>query len=279
MVLPVSYSLLVQLVPALCLDYVLWNSSSPCSWLPELCDRTTDQNRKVCGAFFPPFVFRFWKLFVFSFFSSTRGIEVTTVRSSPSPPFKGNRPPFAAIASPPPFTTHAILPATASPPTDAHVPLGLLVAYEGMWWSPAPEPAPHQRPLVLAPRKCSPVPLLVPSSSPVPLLVLSSSPVPLLVPSSSPVPLLVPSSSPEPLLVPSSSPVPLLVPSSSPEPLLVPSSSPVPLLVPSVRVSRTPPSVRASRAPPSVRVSTAHGIPGSAMAAQVPGSTMAAQTP
>ncbi len=45
------------------------------------------------------------------------------------------------------------LAATASPPTDAHVPLGLLVAYEGMICSPAPEPAPHQRPLVPTPPK------------------------------------------------------------------------------------------------------------------------------
>ncbi len=53
-------------------------------------------------------------------------------------------PPLAATASPP---------ATTSPPTDAHVPLGLLVAYEGMICSPAPEPTPHQRPLVPTPPK------------------------------------------------------------------------------------------------------------------------------
>ncbi len=50
--------------------------------------------------------------------------------------------PFAAHSSPPPSV------AKSSPPTDAHVPLGLLVAYEGMSWSPAPEPAPRQCPLL-----------------------------------------------------------------------------------------------------------------------------------
>ncbi len=60
-------------------------------------------------------------------------------------PFIANTsPPLAATASPP---------ATTSPPTDAHVPLGLLVAYEGMICSPAPEPAPHQCPLVPTPPK------------------------------------------------------------------------------------------------------------------------------
>ncbi len=35
---------------------------------------------------------------------------------------------------------------------------GLLVAYEGMSWSPAPEPAPRQNPPVHAPLECPPVP-------------------------------------------------------------------------------------------------------------------------
>ncbi len=48
-------------------------------------------------------------------------------------------------SSPPPSV------AKSSPPTDAHVPLGLLVAYEGMSWSPAPEPAPRQCPLFQGP--------------------------------------------------------------------------------------------------------------------------------
>ncbi len=34
--------------------------------------------------------------------------------------------------------------------SQVHVPLGLLVAYEGMCWSPAPEPSPQQRPPVPA---------------------------------------------------------------------------------------------------------------------------------
>ncbi len=38
------------------------------------------------------------------------------------------------------------------------VSLGLLVDYEGMVWSPAPEPAPHQSPPVPAPRQRPPVP-------------------------------------------------------------------------------------------------------------------------
>ncbi len=47
---------------------------------------------------------------------------------------------------------------TASPPTEAHVPLGLLVAYEGMRWSPAPMPTPRKCPPVPAPRQRPPVP-------------------------------------------------------------------------------------------------------------------------
>ncbi len=46
--------------------------------------------------------------------------------------------PFAAISmSSLTFAAHVSPPATASTPTEAHVPLGLLVAYEGMCWSPA----------------------------------------------------------------------------------------------------------------------------------------------
>ncbi len=66
--------------------------------------------------------------------------------------------PSAAPLCPSPFVAHLSPPATASPPTDTYVPLGLLVAYEGMSWSPAPEPAPRQRPLVAPPRQCPPVP-------------------------------------------------------------------------------------------------------------------------
>ncbi len=101
----------------------------------------------------------------FCFFSGA----MEAVRGSPSPLFTRNLPPFAGHASQPlstanarpPFTAQTSLPplaAHASPPTDAHVPLGLLVAYEGMGWSPAPEPAPRQRPSVPAPRKRFAVP-------------------------------------------------------------------------------------------------------------------------
>ncbi len=79
---------------------------------------------------------------------------IAAVHGSPSPPFSGNLPAFAAITSTPPFAAHASLSATASPPTDAHVPLGLLVAFEGMCGSPATEPTPRQRPLVLVPCQC-----------------------------------------------------------------------------------------------------------------------------
>ncbi len=100
-------------------------------------------------------------------------------RGSPSPPFAGSqRPfaahvsplfagsqrPFAARVSPPfagsqrPFAAHVSPPVTASPPPEAHVPLGLLVTYEGMDWSPAPEPTPRQRPPVPAPRQRPPEP-------------------------------------------------------------------------------------------------------------------------
>ncbi len=87
---------------------------------------------------------------------------VDTIHSSPSPPFAGSLspsvahpgPPFAAHASQPSSAANASPPFVANPsplapaslPTDAHVPLGLLVAYKGMSWSPAPEPAPRQPP-------------------------------------------------------------------------------------------------------------------------------------
>ncbi len=227
------------LVSSFLAHWVLWQNNRP--------------KQKSVRCLFSPVCFSGFESFLVSpFFSSTRGMEVTTVRSSsspvfagnlllfaeercrrlrlilvcrswepfatirgsPSPPFTGNRPPFPAITSPLPFMAHASPAATASPPTDAHVPLVLLVAYEGMCWSPALEPASRQRPLVLAPRQCPPVP--APRKCPPVPAPRKCSPVPLLDPSSSPEPLLVPSSSPVPLLVPSSTPVPLLVPSSSP---------------------------------------------------------------
>ncbi len=121
----------------------------------------------------------------------------------PSPPFAGSQLPFAAHVSPP---------AIASPPTDAHVPLGLLVAYEGMSWSPAPEHAPRQRPLVAAPHQCPPVaaprqrpPVPAPYQRPPVPAPRQRPPVPSPRKCSQVPPLVLPSSSSSPL-VPSSSP-------------------------------------------------------------------------
>ncbi len=77
-------------------------------------------------------------------------------------------------------------------PERPQVPLGLLGNYEGMVWSPAPEPAPRQRPpvptprqrpLVPAPRQRPPVPTPRKCSQVPPLVLPSSSSSPL-VPSS-----------------------------------------------------------------------------------------------
>ncbi len=58
----------------------------------------------------------------------------------------------------PPSVANATPPAPASPPTDAHVSLGLLVAYESMSWCPAPEPAPKKSYAVSAPPERPPMP-------------------------------------------------------------------------------------------------------------------------
>ncbi len=160
-----------------------------------------------------------------------------------------------------PPSSSPLVPSSSALTERPQVPLGLLVDYEGMVWSRAPEPAPRQRPPVPAPLQRPPVPAPrlrppvpaprlrppVPAPRlrpPVPAprqhppvvaprklspsfpLVLSSSalserPRDAALPERPPVP--VPSGSPEPLPVPSGSPEPLPVPSGSPEPLPVPS--------------------------------------------------------
>ncbi len=109
----------------------------PCSCLP-LCIVTEDSTKQTN----PPL--RRW--------------STSAARGSSSPLFAGNPPPFAATSSPGPVAAHVSPSATASPPTEAHVPLGLLVAYEGMRWSSAQVPAPRQRPPAPAPRQRPPVP-------------------------------------------------------------------------------------------------------------------------
>ncbi len=144
---------------------------------------------------------------------------LAAIRGSPSGEFAGNQLLFAASSSPPPFAAHVsplvtplaqpsssssplvcsnsssspLVPPSSSSsplvlssstlPESPLVPLGLLVDYVGMVWSPAPEPAPHQRPPVPAPhqrppvpapRQCPPVPT-PPKCSQVPPLVLPSS--------------------------------------------------------------------------------------------------------
>ncbi len=93
-------------------------------------------------------------------------------------------PPTTAMIMPP-LSAKMVPPPAASPDppkAEVHVPLGVLVSYEGMSWPPVPAPrqrppvpAPRQRPPVPAPRKLLPVSPLVPSSSPESPLVPSSS--------------------------------------------------------------------------------------------------------
>ncbi len=85
---------------------------------------------------FPRFLTCFW----FAFSPPLRGITFNSRVAA-----RACTLPFVAIASITPYTAHFC------PPPPFHVPLGLLVAYEGMSWSPAPEPAPRQRPAVPAP--------------------------------------------------------------------------------------------------------------------------------
>ncbi len=175
-------------------------------------------------------------------------------------------------------SSSSLVPPSSSPlvpPSSAlterpQVPLGLLVDYEGMVWSRAPEPAPRQRPPVPAPLQRPPVPaprqrppVPAPRQRPPVPAPRQRPPVPaprLRPPVPAPrqhppvvaprklspsFPLVLSSSAlserprdaalPErpPVPVPSGSPEPLPVPSGSPEPLPVPSSSPEPLPVPS----------------------------------------------
>ncbi len=74
-----------------------------------------------------------------------RCLESVQPRSRISPPAHSlsavpqSSPPSAADSSPPAATT-------SSPPAAAHVPLGILVEYDGMSWNPAPELAPVSAP-------------------------------------------------------------------------------------------------------------------------------------
>ncbi|XP_058637522.1 uncharacterized protein LOC131543775 [Onychostoma macrolepis] len=69
--------------------------------------------------------------------------------SSPLPSMAHSSPPFAVKSSPPPSAAYS------SPPSTAHVPLGILVEYEGMSWAPASKLAPVSAP---APEPVPPVP-------------------------------------------------------------------------------------------------------------------------
>ncbi len=83
----------------------------------------------------------------------------SAVKSRPSSAASSSPPPFAGPnASLPPFTGKASPPTTREIQAAIHVPLGVLVSYEGMSWSPAPEPAPHKHPPEPAACQCPPVP-------------------------------------------------------------------------------------------------------------------------
>ncbi len=137
---------------------------------PRTPDRTADLKWVMP---FPRFVLPFLSSFclIFSLLSTTwksslathlrplfAGKFLSPFAASPEPPCTGDRrrrsreitSPFAAKMVPPPA-------ASPDPPrAEVHVPLGVLVIYEGMTWSP--EPAPRQRPPVPAPRQRPPVP-------------------------------------------------------------------------------------------------------------------------
>ncbi len=155
----------------------------------------------------------------------------------------------------------------------------LLVAYEGMCWSPAPEPAPHQRPLVPTPHQCPPVP--APRQCPPVLTPRKCSPVPLLVPPSSPSSPLVPSSSPSSPLAPSSSALPERPPRLTSR--AHPRVSALPERTLRVSASRahsesqcfpSAPRVSASRVPPRVRAPRESGLPESQGFPSVPESLL-----
>ncbi len=149
----------------------------------------------------------------------------------------------------------------------------LLVAYEGMCWSPAPEPAPHQRPLVPTPHQCPPVP--APRQCPPVLTPRKCSPVPLLVPPSSPSSPLVPSSSPSSPLAPSSSALPERPPQTHHFPSAPPCvsasrahpesqrfpSAPRESVLPERPESQRFPSAPESQGSPRVRASRESGLP------------------
>ncbi len=137
-------------------------------------------------------------------------MEFTGVCSSPSPAFAGSLPLSAASTSPSPFAANGsplvsllappsssssplvlsspssspLIPTSSALPERPQVPLGLLVVFEGMVWSPDPEPAPHQRSLVPAPRQRPPVPA---PRRPVQLTFASAGPVQLTLASAGPV--------------------------------------------------------------------------------------------
>ncbi len=127
--------------------------------------------------------------------------------SSPLVPSSSSSSPLVLPSSsslvPPSSSLSPLVPSSSALPERPLVPLGLLVDYEGMVWSPALEPAPHQRPPVPAPRQRPPVPAprqrpKRPRESEPPEHPRESEPPERpqeLVPFSSPLPLLVPSSS------------------------------------------------------------------------------------
>ncbi len=114
----------------------------PHSLLQAKRDRTADQTT-VNGVPLSRFCFLFSPLF--------RPAAWKSLLSAAHPACcsRGSMPPSVANATPP---------APASPPTDAHVSLGLLVAYESMSWCPAPEPAPKKSYAVSAPPDRPPMP-------------------------------------------------------------------------------------------------------------------------
>ncbi len=115
---------------------ILKISSSLRSFVPSVTWKTSRPPKGVSCTPSPVFFTCFW----FAFSPPLRGITFISRVAA-----RACTLPFVAIASMPPSTAHFC------PPPSVHVPLGLLVAYEGMSWSPAPEPAPQQRPAVPAP--------------------------------------------------------------------------------------------------------------------------------
>ncbi len=129
-----------------------------------------------------------WREGIYRCLGSFRSrVETSPLVSPLAPPSSSSSP----LVLPSSSSSLLVLSSSALPECPL-VPLGLIVDYEGMVWSPALEPVPHLHPPVPAPRRRPPVPASR-QRPPVPTPRKCSQVPPLVLPSSSSSPL-VPSS-------------------------------------------------------------------------------------